>query len=127
MKKPNVSELLPLTPLSFHILLALAAGDNHGYGLMKEVRERTEEQINPATGTVYLALQRLEDEGLVGDGGLEQEIEGRARRRIWAITPFGREVAAAEARRLVGLVERAVDTKLLNAANIAALTRHQGA
>jgi DNA-binding PadR family transcriptional regulator len=125
MKDPQ--ELLPLTPLSLHILLALAAGANHGYGLMKTVREATGGTINPATGTVYLALQRLEDEGLVGDGGLEPETEGRARRRIWTITQFGREVATADAQRLVGLVGRAVDTKLLNPASLAELTRHQGA
>ena len=72
-------QLLPLTPLSLHILLALAAGDNHGYGLMKEVRERTNGTINPATGTVYLALQRLEDEGLVAVAGKGSGTTYRAR------------------------------------------------
>jgi DNA-binding PadR family transcriptional regulator len=114
-------DLLPLTPLSFHILLALAAGERHGYGLMKEIRERTGGRINPATGTVYLALQRLEEEELVGDGGLQAQPEGGVPRRSWAITPFGRTVAAAEAQRLVGLVELAFDNHLLNAANLAAL------
>ena len=120
MKDPN--QLLPLTPLSLHILLALAAGDRHGYGLMKEVRERSNGAINPATGTVYLALQRLEDEGLVGDGGLETPAEGGGPRRSWAITSFGREVAAAEARRLVGLVGLALDRDLLSDGNLSALT-----
>jgi DNA-binding PadR family transcriptional regulator len=114
-------DLLPLTPLSFHILLALTAGERHGYGLMKEIRERTGGSINPATGTVYLALQRLEEEELVGDGGLQAQPEGGVPRRSWAITPFGRTVAAAEAQRLVGLVELAFDNHLLNAANLAAL------
>ena len=107
MKDPE--QFLPLTPLSFHILLTLAAGDSHGYGLMKEVKVRTNSSLNPATGTVYLALQRLEDAGLVGDGGLETPSDGGVARRRWTITPLGREVAAAEARRLVGLVEMAVD------------------
>ncbi len=119
MRDPE--KLLPLTPLSLHLLLALAASKNHGYGLMKEVRERTNGAINPATGTVYLALQRLEDEGLVGDGGLETPAEGGVARRSWAITPFGRRVAAAEARRLVGLVEMAFDRDLLNDGNLSAL------
>ena len=119
MKDPE--QLLPLTPLSLHILLALAAGENHGYGLMKEVRERTNGAINPATGTVYLALQRLEDEGLVGDGGLGTPGDGGVPRRSWAITAFGRRVAAAEARRLVGLVEMALDRDLLNDGNLSAL------
>ncbi len=119
MKDPE--KLLPLTPLSLHLLLALAASKNYGYGLMKEVRERTNGAINPATGTVYLALQRLGDEGLVGDGGLETPVEGGVARRSWAITPFGRRVAAAEARRLVGLVEMALDRDLLNDGNLSAL------
>ena len=121
MKDPE--QLLPLTPLSLHILLALAARDNHGYGLMKEVRERTNGAVNPATGTVYLALQRLEDEGLVGDGGLETPADGGVARRSWAITDFGRQVAAAEARRLVGLVEMALDRDLLNDGNLSGLTQ----
>jgi DNA-binding PadR family transcriptional regulator len=120
MKDPEL--LLPLTPLSLHLLLALAASENHGYGLMKEVRERTNGAINPATGTVYLALQRLEDEGLVGDGGLAAPAEGGVQRRSWRITPFGRQVAAAEARRLVELVELARDRDLLNDANLSTLT-----
>ncbi len=121
MKDPE--QLLPLTPLSLHLLLSLAASENHGYGLMKEVRERTNGTINPATGTVYLALQRLEDEGLVGDGGLATPAEGGVRRRTWAITPFGRRVAAAEARRLVGLVELALDRDLLNDGNLSGLSQ----
>lgn len=125
MKDPD--QLLPLTPLSLHILLALAAGENHGYGLMKEIRQRTNGAINPATGTVYLALQRLEDEGLVGDSGLETPAEGGAARRSWAITDFGRQVAAADARRLVGLVEMALDRDLLNDGNLTGLSeRTQG-
>lgn len=121
MKDPE--QLLPLTPLSLHILLALAAGERHGYGLMKEVSERTNGTINPATGTVYLALQRLEDEGLVGDGGLETPVDGGVARRLWTITPFGRRVAAAEARRLVGLVELALERDLLNDGNLSGLSQ----
>ena len=121
MKDPD--KLLPLTPLSLHILLALAERGNHGYGLMKEVRERTNGAINPATGTVYLALQRLEDEGLVVDSGLETPAEGGVARRSWAITDFGRLVTAAEARRLVGLVEMAHDRDLLDDGNLSALVQ----
>ncbi len=125
MKDPE--KLLPLTPLSLHLLLALAASKNYGYGLMKEVRERTNGAINPATGTVYLALQRLEDEGLVGDGGLETPVDGGVARRSWAITKFGRRVAAAEARRLVELVKLALDRDLLNDGNLSGLSeRTQG-
>ena len=90
---------------------------------MKEVRERTNGAINPATGTVYLALQRLEDEELVGDGGLETPSDGGVARRSWTITDFGRQVAAAEARRLVGLVEMALDRDLLDDGNLSALVQ----
>ena len=119
MADPN--ELLPLTPLSFHLLLALCAGDNHGYGLMKEVRTRSDGRVNPATGTVYLALQRLEQAGLVGDAGLEEPVDGRARRRSWRITSFGRTVAQAESQRLLGLVGLAVDRRLVSREGIESL------
>ena len=67
MSESDAQQIIPLTPLTFHILLSLAGGDRHGYGLMKEIRERTQGQLNPATGTVYLALQRLLDGEMVED------------------------------------------------------------
>src|SRR5215210_4565412 len=59
--------MLPLTPLSFHILLALADDDRHGYGIIKEVRERTNGEMNPGAGTLYAAVQRMLDSGMIDE------------------------------------------------------------
>ncbi len=107
-------DLLPLAPLSYQLLISLAEGDNHGYGLMKDVRERTGARISPATGTVYLALQRLADDGLIGDAPRRRGADEDARRRYYRMTAFGRRVAAADAERLLGLVRQAADARLIS-------------
>jgi DNA-binding PadR family transcriptional regulator len=114
MSDRRPSDFIPLTPLTFHILAALARGKNHGYGLMKEIRERTDGALDPATGTVYLALQRLEDDGLILDAARERRKRGDTRRRYYRLSPLGLRVAKAEAERLAGLVELAVEADLLN-------------
>lgn len=102
-----------LAPLAYQILLALIEQDQHGYGLIKSIKERTGRRLSPATGTVYLTLQRLEDEGLVQDSTRQtREPDGR-RRRFYRITRRGRAAARAEARRLMGLVQQAADVSLI--------------
>lgn len=123
MRPRRPEDFLPLTPLTFHILLVLAREKNHGYGLMKDIRERTEGGLDPATGTVYLALQRLEDDGLILDAKSERRKSGDTRRRYYRLSPLGLRVARAEAERLAGLVEMAAEVKLLGAA---ALTSRSG-
>ena len=122
MSPRRPEDFLPLTPLTFHILLVLAREKNHGYGLMKEIRERTEGGLDPATGTVYLALQRLEDDGLILAVSSKRR-QGDTRRRYYRLSPLGLRVARAEAERLAGLVEMAAEVKLLGAA---ALTSRSG-
>jgi DNA-binding PadR family transcriptional regulator len=111
---PDPGKLLPLTHLSFQILLALADENRHGYGIIKEVTRRTEGAIRPATGTLYGALQRMLEDGLI------QEVESRAvgpdddeRRRYYALTPFGRRVAVAEAARLARVLGVAQEKRLV--------------
>ena len=93
--------LLPLTPLTMAILLSLAEGDRHGYALMKEIQRQTDGNLKPGTGSLYAALQRLMDDGLIVDT-TDSAGEGRdRRRRYYGITAEGRELARAEAARML--------------------------
>jgi DNA-binding PadR family transcriptional regulator len=87
--------LLPLTPAMFYVLVALADGETHGYAILKEVEHLTGGDVRLSTGTLYGIIKRLLGEGLVR----EQRVD-EPRRRTYALTPFGRDVAKAEAARL---------------------------
>jgi DNA-binding PadR family transcriptional regulator len=93
--------LLPLTPAMFHVLVALADGETHGYAIMKEVEQLTGGAVRLSTGTLYGIIKRLLGEGLVREsraGASPSREDGR--RRTYELTIFGREVARAEAGRL---------------------------
>lgn len=112
MRDPDrTSAFLPLTPAVFHLLLALADGDRHGYGIAKEVSERTGGRVRLGPGTIYGTLNRMRDAGLVEERGAEGNDE---RRRYYRITTLGRDVARAEARRLVELVGIAREKALIS-------------
>ena len=106
-------QMLPLTPLSFHILLALADSDRHGYGIMKEVRERTNGEMAPGAGTLYAALQRMLDDGLVAETDDRPRVGDDERRRYYRLSEIGRAVARAEALRLARLIRIAAEKKLI--------------
>lgn len=105
--------LLPLTAVAFEILLTLSDGDCHGYHIMQEVERRTAGAIVLHPGTLYRALARLLDEELI------EELDSRpgrgddARRRYYALVPFGRDVLAAEASRLERQVREARARRLV--------------
>src|SRR5687767_864541 len=110
----NLNGFLPLTPVAFEILLALADGDQHGYAVMLDVERRTSGAISLHAGTLYRALNRLLEAGLI------KEIDERPdpadddeRRRYYRLTPRGRDVAKGEARRLELQVEAARQRQLL--------------
>ena len=88
--------LLPLTPALFHVLVALADGETHGYAIMKEVERLTDGAVRLSTGTLYGIIKRLLAEGLIK----EARPGGDPRRRRYELTRFGTDVARAEARRL---------------------------
>lgn len=101
----EVERHLPLRPVELHVLLSLGRGPRHGYGIMRDAAERTGEEVIPDVGTLYRALRRMVELELIepasppaGDEG------GDGRRNYYGITPLGREVASAEARRLAALV-----------------------
>lgn len=119
-KNPDVDRS-PLTPLSLHLLLALAERDEHGYSLMKRVRETSGGRLKPATGTVYLALQRLQEDGLVADAPEAKSPRDERQRRFYRLTPLGRKTLRREAERLAGIVARAAELDLLSRKAVAAL------
>jgi DNA-binding PadR family transcriptional regulator len=112
----TASDRLPLTPLSFQILVSLADGARHGYGIIKEIEEATGAPFSSSTGTLYLAIERLEQEGLI-----EEEKSTDRRRRLYRLTALGRDVAAAETRRLATLLGVARGKKLVGARQLEAL------
>jgi DNA-binding PadR family transcriptional regulator len=102
---------LPLTPAAFHVLLALADSPRHGYSILKEVEERTNGDVRLSTGTLYGLIKRFLDDELIVE--LPAEDDGNERRRPYRLTPFGRQVARAEAERLEQLVAAARGVRLL--------------
>lgn len=111
----NIDELLPLTPLSFEILLALADEPRHGYGIIKEIEARTGKPLKSSTGTLYLAIRRLEEQALIVEAEGE---EAESRRRYYALTELGRQVVAAEAERLANLLGVARQKDMLAAKSL---------
>jgi DNA-binding PadR family transcriptional regulator len=98
--------LLPLPPVTFHILLALADQDRHGYAVIQDVAERTGGELKLSAGTLYRSIQRMLEQGLILETRDRPAPEDDdERRRYYRITKFGTEVARAEARRLSQLVK----------------------
>ena len=122
MKKiePDPQSFLPLTSSVFQILLSLADGEKHGYGIMQEVGARTEGKIRLGPGTLYGSIKRMLAEGWIEesderpDPALDDE-----RRRYYRLTETGRRVAVAEAERLAKLIRVARAKNLLAGARTA--------
>ncbi|MGE5833775.1 MAG: PadR family transcriptional regulator [Acidobacteriota bacterium] len=106
-------EILPLTPLSFEILLALLDGERHGYAILQVLETRLSPTLPMRTGTLYRALSRLLDEGLIEKSGADKADKEDERRRYYRITARGRKVAKAEAERLADQVAAARAHRLL--------------
>ncbi len=102
-----IDRFLPLRPVEFHVLLSLAAGERHGYGIIQDAEARGETSV-PDVGTLYRALRRMEEQGLIGSAERRQAPDaGDERRHYYRITPLGLRVARAEARRLAALMDAA--------------------
>ena len=99
-----------LTPLSAAILFALADGSSHGYAIIKEIEAVTDGEMRPNTGSMYLALHRLVQDGLITESVVKG---GDARRRYYKLTDLGREAARSEARRLAQLLRVAAAKRLI--------------
>jgi DNA-binding PadR family transcriptional regulator len=106
--------LLPLTPIVFQVLMALAGGGCHGYGIIREVDRRTDGLIVLRTGTLYTLLKRLLELDLVEESDKRPAAhKDDERRRYYRTTAFGRAVMKAEAQRLESLVALARDKRVL--------------
>jgi DNA-binding PadR family transcriptional regulator len=110
----SAQEYLPLASVEFHVLLSLAEQERHGYGIIQDAEARTRGADSPDIGTLYRALRRMVDNGLIEASArrpaADQDDE---RRNYYRITKLGREVAKAEAARMASLVKAARASRLL--------------
>lgn len=108
-------EMLPLTPAVFHILLALADGECHGYGIMKEVEAHSQGQVKMGPGTLYGSIKRMLKANLLEetDERPDPTLDDQ-RRRYYQLTDFGQRVLLAEVERLARAVQVAQTKKLIN-------------
>jgi DNA-binding PadR family transcriptional regulator len=119
-RREESASYLPLTPAMFHILLALADGEKHGYAILKEVSRRTDGKVQLSAGTLYGNLARLEGSGMIVESDRRPEIGlDDERRRYYRLTEFGRAVAMAEARRMQEALEQAYAKKLFRKPELA--------
>jgi DNA-binding PadR family transcriptional regulator len=107
-EREDPADLLPLQPATFHILVALADEDRHGYAIIQDVEARTDGALRLSPGTLYRSIQRMLEQGLIVEPRQRPAREDDdERRRYYRITPFGRDVARAEANRLAQLLKGA--------------------
>src|SRR5262252_10145362 len=114
MPEPKTDSLLPLPVAVFHILIALADRDRHGYSIMQDVASRTEGKVQLSAGTLYSAIRRMLEQGLIEELAESPDPSSTdERRRYYRLTRFGRRVAAAEVERLNALLQHARATGLV--------------
>jgi len=106
--------MLPLTHLSYHVMLAVADAPLHGYGIIKEVAVRTDGAMELEAGTLYAGIKRMNDEGLL-EGAPQPQEGGDSRRRYYRLTDFGRDVLEAESQRLASLLRVAREKNVIHA------------
>ena len=107
-------KLDPLPSAAFHILLALAGEDLHGYAIMRQVAEQTGGRMRLGPGTLYSSIQTLLEEKFIEEVELREDPKlGHERRRYYRLTSAGRKLARSEAERLAGLLRVARAKKIL--------------
>ena len=110
---PRPHDLLPLSAVSFEIMMTLADGDRHGYHIMQDVEQRTGGAVKLHPGTLYRALARLLEQALIEELEERRERMDDERRRYYRLTKLGRAVAEAEAARLEQQVRQARARRLI--------------
>jgi DNA-binding PadR family transcriptional regulator len=112
-----VHSFLPLRPIEFQILLSLSGGERHGYGMLRDASERMGSAVQWGVGTLYRALKRLVEQGLIEATDRRPAAdEDDERRNYYRITTLGQQVARAEAERLELLVRAAKSSGVLGPA-----------
>lgn len=109
----STEAFLPLTHVVYHVLLSLSGNPRHGYGIIKDVAARTGGRLELEAGTLYGAIKRLRDDGLIEEEKAPEQTD--ARRRYYGLTQLGRRVLRAESERLADLVELAREARVLPA------------
>lgn len=110
MTENDPTHFVPLPHLAFHVLLALADGDRHGWAIVRRIEELTEGVWSPSAGSLYLSMVGLEKKGLILEvEGPADETDGR--RRYYALSPLGRRVLELELSRLASLVSVAAGVR----------------
>lgn len=108
MRELKPESLLPLPTAVFHILIALAESDRHGYSIMQDVAARTDGKVRLSAGTLYSSIRRMLEQGLIEElADSPDPSSSDERRRYYRLTRFGRRAAAAEVDRLNTLVQQA--------------------
>jgi DNA-binding PadR family transcriptional regulator len=114
MRDAKPDALLPLPTAVFHILIALADRDRHGYSIMQDVAARTGGKVRLSAGTLYSSIRRMLEQGLVEElSDSPDPASTDERRRYYRLSRFGKRVAAAEVERLNTLLQQARDTGLV--------------
>jgi DNA-binding PadR family transcriptional regulator len=110
----DVDSFIPLPTAVFHILVALADRERHGYSIMQDVTARTGGKVRLSAGTLYSAIRRMLDQGLIEEMRTSPDpASDDDRRRYYRLTRLGRDVALAEARRLTDMLVQARTTGLI--------------
>src|SRR3984885_5076909 len=114
MRDPKPDDLLPLPVAVFHILIALADRDRHGYSIMQDVSARTGGKVKLSAGTLYSAIRRMLEQGLIEELAESPDPSSAdERRRYYRLKRFGKRAAAAEVERLNALLKQARATGLV--------------
>ena len=103
----SIDGLLPLPPVTFHLLLSLIDGERHGYAIIQDVEERTRGELRMSAGTLYRSIARMVEQSLISEVTKRRDDSEDTRRRYYRLTAFGDAVARAEMRRLSDLVRLA--------------------
>ena len=111
---PPVDHLLPLTHVVYYVLLSLSDDARHGYGIIKDVADRTDGRLELEAGTLYAAIKRLRDDGWIDETAGPETAD--ARRRYYELSPLGQRVLRAESERLELMVELAREARVLPSA-----------
>jgi len=101
----NPEKYLPLRPVEFQVLVSLYRRDRHGYAILQEVEDRGDAGAVPGLATLYRAILRLENDALIERVENGSSDTADERRRVYRLTPLGRAVVDAEARRLAPMVD----------------------
>ena len=100
----EAQDYLPLTETSFFILLSLAASPKHGYAIIKEIEEMSEQSVILATGTLYSAIRRMLDDGWIERVNPDPSLDDQRERKFYKLSDLGQRILALEAKRLQKLV-----------------------